>query len=64
MGVERFGTVNNYSRELGVEFFENLFAKTSANVADSFVGVSLRVVTGEEESSVDGSTLSTTIVGS
>lgn len=64
MGVEWFGTVNNYSRELDVEFFENLFAKTSANVADSFVGVSLRVVTGEEERSVDGSTLSTTIVGS
>lgn len=64
MGVKWLRAVDDNSRELGVEFFENLFAKTSADVADSFVGVSLRVVTGEQEGAVDGSTFSTTIVGS
>jgi hypothetical protein len=62
VGVEGFGTVDDDGGEGGVEFFEDLFGETGANVADCFVGFGGGVPASEEECAVDGGTLALAVV--
>ncbi len=46
-----------------MQFFENSFGETRADVADGFVGIGRSVVAGEEKGSIHGCSFSFSVVG-
>ena len=63
MFVEGLGTVDDQRLELGVQFFEDGFAESGADVADRFVGFGAWVEACEEEGSVDGGSFAFAVIG-
>lgn len=53
MGVEWFRFVDYERGEFGVEFFEDCFCESGADVTDCFVLLRCWVVGGEKEGAVD-----------
>jgi hypothetical protein len=52
VGVEGFGALDGDFTEILVEFFEDGFRESGADVADCLVGVGGGVVAGEKEGAV------------
>lgn len=62
MSVEGLWTVDHQRAKCLVELFEQCLRESSTDVANGFVGVLVRVVGCEKESTEDGSTFTTSVV--
>jgi hypothetical protein len=64
VGVEGFGALDGDFTEVLVEFFEDGFGESGADVANCFVGVGGRIIASEKEGAVYGGAFSFPEVGS